>query len=228
VDPRPSVIGRSVPRKEARQKVTGSARYVDDLTLPGLLHGATIRSVVPRGIVRGIRFEPGVPWDEFVIVTAADVPGVNRVTLITDDQPYLASDRINHPEEPVVLIAHPDRDVLAEARRLVAIDVEPLPAVFTIADSLARREIIWGADNVFKSYLVARGDVEAAFGAAFLVVEGEYETAAQEQLYIEPNGMLAVAAETGVTVWGSMQCPYYVHNALAGLFNLPPERIRVV
>jgi CO/xanthine dehydrogenase Mo-binding subunit len=60
-------------------------------------------------------------------------------------------------------------------------------------------------------------------------VEGEYETGAQEQLYIEPNGMIAIAdREHGVTVWGSMQCPYYIHNALAGLFGLPPERIRVV
>ena len=61
------------------------------------------------------------------------------------------------------------------------------------------------------------------------MIEGEYHTGAQEQLYIEPNGMLAVAdPQAGVTVWGSMQCPYYIHRALAGLFNLPSERIRVV
>ena len=223
------IIGQSVPRKEARAKVTGKARYVDDLTLPGLLHGATVRSAVPRGIIRGIRFQPGVAWDEFVVVTAADIPGANRVALIADDQPYLACERINHPEEPVVLLAHADRYALEEARRLVAIDVEPLPAVFTIEESLSRREIVWGADNVFKSYVVSRGDVDAAFRQAHVVLEGEYETGAQEQLYIEPNGMLAVAdAETGVTVWGSMQCPYYVHNALAALFDLTPERVRVV
>jgi CO/xanthine dehydrogenase Mo-binding subunit len=223
------VIGKSVPRKEGRRKVTGQARYVDDFTLPGMLHGATVRSPAPRGLIRGIHFDPGVPWDELTIVTAADIPGRNVVTLITDDQPYLADGTVNHPEEPVVLLAHSDRHLLEEARRCVRIDVELLPPVFTIDDSLARTETIWRQDNLFKSYLVSRGDVDAAWADAAQIVEGAYETGAQEQLYIETNGMLAVAdPESGVTVWGSMQCPYYIHRALAGLFDLPAERVRVV
>jgi CO/xanthine dehydrogenase Mo-binding subunit len=225
----PQSVGRSVPRREGRAKVTGAARYVDDVTLPGMLFGATVRSAVPRGIVRGIRYEPGVPWEELTIVTAADIPGSNRVTLITDDQPYLAADRINHPEEPIVLLAHRDRQVVELARSHVTVDVEPLPGVFDVDASLAAGEVIWGEDNVFKRYTVARGDVDAAFARAAAIVEGEYETGAQEQLYIEPNGMLAIAqAESGITVWGSMQCPYYIHRALVGLFNLPPEKVRVV
>ena len=92
-----------------------------------------------------------------------------------------------------------------------------------------RARVIWGEDNLFKSYLVSRGDVDEAFRDAPTIVEGEYETGAQEQLYIEPNGMLAIAdAESGVTVWGSMQCPYYIHKALVGLFNVAPEKVRVV
>jgi CO/xanthine dehydrogenase Mo-binding subunit len=223
------VIGQSVPRKEGRLKVTGQSRYVDDLTLPGMLHGTTVRSPAARGNIQDIEFQPGIPWDEFTVVTAADIPGTNVVVLITDDQPYLAAGRVNHPEEPIVLLAHPDRHLLEEARRHVRIVVEPLPAVLTIDDSLARTETIWRQDNIFKSYLVSRGNVEIAFAAAARIVEGEYETGAQEQLYIEPNGMLAVAdPESGVTVWGSMQCPFYIHRALAGLFDLPPGRVRVV
>ena len=222
-------VGRSVPRREGRAKVTGSARYVDDVTLPGMLFGATVRSTAPRGIIRGIRYEPAVPWDEITVVTAADIPGVNCVALIEDDQPYLASDRINHPEEPVVLLAHRDRHVLELARRHVVIDVEPLPGAFDISTAERGQPVVWGTDNVFKSYVVARGDVDSAFREAATIVEGEYETGAQEQLYIEPNGMLAIAGEeSGITVWGSMQCPYYIHRALAGLFGLPPEKVRVV
>jgi CO/xanthine dehydrogenase Mo-binding subunit len=222
-------IGESTPRRDGRSKVTGQARYVDDLTLPGMLHGVTVRSSSPRGLIRTIRFDPGIPWDEFTIVTAEDIPGANIVALITDDQPYLASGAINHAEEPVVLLAHANRVLLEEARRHVTIEVEPLPPVYTIDESLAAREIIWGTDNVFKSYTVSRGDIEAAFASADAIVEGEYETDAQEQLYIEPNGMIAMASpEAGVTVWGSMQCPYYVHHALERLFNLPTHRIRVV
>jgi CO/xanthine dehydrogenase Mo-binding subunit len=222
-------IGESTPRRDGRTKVTGEARYVDDLILPGMLHGATVRSPSPRGVIRTIRFDPCIPWAEFTIVTANDIPGANIVALITEDQPYLARGEVNHAEEPVVLLAHRDRVMLEEARRHVTIEVDPLPPVFTIDDSLAAREVIWGTDNIFKSYEVSRGDIDAGFANAAAIIEGEYETGAQEQLYIEPNGMIAVASlEDGVTVWGSMQCPYYIHRALERLFNLPSDRIRVV
>jgi CO/xanthine dehydrogenase Mo-binding subunit len=222
-------IGRSARRKEGRAKVTGQALYVDDISPAGLLHGVTVRSPLARGRVKDIRFDPSVPWHEFTIVTAADIPGINRVKLITDDQPYLAADVVNHAEEPVVLIAHRDRAAAEAARQKVAIDIEPLPAISTLDDAMSGREVVWGTDNVFKAYTVSKGDVDAALATASIVVEGEYETGAQEQLYIEPNGMLAVAdPKHGVSVWGSMQCPYYIHTALAALFGLTPDRIRVV
>jgi CO/xanthine dehydrogenase Mo-binding subunit len=223
------LIGKPVQRKEGREKVTGSARYVDDLTFPDMLHGATVRSAVARGRITGIHFGDGIPWNEFTIVTAKDIPDKNCVALIIEDQPCLADGVVNHPEEAVVLLAHPDKYLLEEARRAVRIEIEPLPAIFTIDDSLAKKEIVWGEDNIFKSFLVEKGDVDAAMAAAEIIVEGEYETGAQEQLYIEPQGMIARANTTeGVTVWGSLQCPYYVHKALKGIFCLPPERVRVV
>src|SRR6185295_14931380 len=86
------IVGQSVRRKEGRDKVTGGAIYVDDWTLPRMLHGATIRTPCARGRIRGISFAPHIPWDEFVIVTAKDIPGRNVVALIGDDQPYLASE----------------------------------------------------------------------------------------------------------------------------------------
>src|SRR5271166_4717171 len=133
-----SVVGLAVPRKEGREKVTGQAKYVDDLRLPGMLHGVTVRSAVARGRITGIHFGPAIPWDEFTIVRAADIPGSNCISLIVDDQPCLADGFVNHSEEPIVLLAHPDRYLLEEARRAVHVEVDPLPAVFTIDDSLAR------------------------------------------------------------------------------------------
>jgi CO/xanthine dehydrogenase Mo-binding subunit len=225
----PRIIGTSVPRKEGRDKVMGRARYVDDLSFPGLLHGTTVRSPVPRGRLRSIHFEPGIPWTEFTIVTAEDIPSKNCVALLIEDQPALAGEIVNHPEEPVVLLAHPDKYLLEEARRAVRIDLELLPALFTVEDSLARKQVIWGQDNIFKSFQVEKGDVDSVWATADFVVEGEYETGAQEQLYIEPQGVIAQANPAdGVTVWGSLQCPYYVHKALVRLFGLPKDRIRVV
>jgi len=210
--------------------VTGHARYLDDLSMPGMLHGATVRSPVPRGILHDIQYSPEIPWNEFTVVTAADIPGRNVVQLIDDDQPYLADGEVNHAEEPIVLLAHSDASLLEEGRRGISFEIEALPAVYTIEDALSGREIIWGRDNIFKTYLVSRGDVDVACAQpGVVIVEGDYETGAQEQLYIEPNGMLALArGEDGITVWGSMQCPYYVHKALAALFDLPGEKIRVV
>jgi len=224
-----TVVGQAVPRKEGREKVTGQARYVDDLTFPGMLYGATVRSPSARGRIRKIWFEGHVPWDEFTIVTAKDIPGENYVALIAHDQPYLADTLVNHPEEPVLLLAHRDKYLLEEARRSVRLEIEPLEPVFTIEDSLNKKEVVWGEDNIFKSYVVEKGNVDAAWARADFIVEGEYRTGAQEQLYIETQGMIAVAnPEKGVTVWGSMQCPYYVHKALVVLFGLPADKIRVI
>src|SRR5256714_201651 len=247
-----SLVGKSIPRKEGRQKVTGAALYVDDLKFDGMLHGVTVRSSVPRGRIKNISFnqppasstpsglppwgprsaggtDSEIPWDEFTIVTAKDIPGENYVALILNDQPYLANEVVNHPEEPIVLLAHHDKYLLEEARRHVSIEYEEMPAIFSLEDSLEQKEIIWGEDNVFKKFLVNKGNVDNAWAEGDFIVEGEYETGAQEQLYIEPNGAIAIANRAdGVTVWGSMQCPYYVHKALIKLFGFAEEKIRVI
>lgn len=226
------LIGKSLPRKEGRKKVTGQALYIDDISFPKMLHGVTVRSPAARGRIKSISFEGDLPWAEFTIVTAKDISenhGENYVALILNDQPYLADGVVNHPEEPILLLAHEDKYLLEEARRNVRIEIEELPPVFTLQDSVARKEIIWGDDNVFKKFLVHKGNVDDVWAGADFIVEGEYETGAQEQLYIENNGVIAIAnPEEGVTLWGSMQCPYYVHKALLKLFNLPEEKIRVI
>jgi len=227
-----TLVGKSIPRKEGRKKVTGAALYVDDISFPELLHGVTVRSQVARGRIKNIAFAGDIPWDEFTIVTATDIRkshGENYVALILNDQPYLADEVVNHPEEPILLLAHPDKYLLEEGRRNVRIEIEELPPIFTLSDSVDKKEIIWGDDNVFKSFLVDKGNVDDVWSTADFVVEGEYHTGAQEQLYIENNGAIAIANEQeGVTVWGSMQCPYYVHKALVKLFGLPEEKIRVI
>src|SRR5438132_2473859 len=226
---RRGVIGQPVPRKEGRDKVTGRAQYVDDLTFPGLIHGVTVRSEIPRGKIVRVEFAPDIPWSEFIIVTAADIPGKNAVSLIVDDQPCLADQDLNHAEEPVVLLAHPDKYLAERARQAVRIIVEPLPAVITLDESMAGTEIVWGKDNTFKSYLLKKGDVDRVWSTAGYIVEGEYETGAQEQLYIENNGVIANAnAREGLTVWGSLQCPYYVQKALMTIFDLPPQKVRII
>ena len=229
------IVGSSPPRKEGRAKLLGSAQYVDDLTLPGMGFGATVRSTIARGRITGIAFPPHIPWHEFTIVTAADIPGENTIVHLGKDHPCLADGFVNHHSEPILLLAHPDRAVLPAAVAAVQITYEELPGVFTIEDSEAKHEIIWGEGehaNTFKTYLMQKGtdeELAAIFAEADHIVEGEYTTGAQEQLYIENNGMIAEYLEDGsVKVQGCMQCPYYLVHALTLVFNLPEEKCRVL
>jgi CO/xanthine dehydrogenase Mo-binding subunit len=223
------IVGASVPRKEGIDKLVGRAVYVDDVVREGMWFGATVRSAIPRGIIRSITFDPRIDWSEFTIVTAADVPGKNHIQLIVADQPCLAEGQVNHCDEAILLLAHPDKHKLREAVDAVRVEYDPLPAVLSIEESEKQDQIVLGEDNIIKSFLLEKGDVDSAWANAAHIVEGEYRTGAQEHLYIENNGMIAEwNAETGITVWGSLQCPYYVHKTLRAVFDLPDEKVRVI
>jgi CO/xanthine dehydrogenase Mo-binding subunit len=223
------IVGAPVPRKEGVEKLLGRARYVDDIEQDGMWHGATVRSAIPRGFIRSVSFDRRIDWSEFTIVTAADVPGENCIQLITNDQPCLADGIVNHCEEAILLLAHPDKHTLRAAVSAVHVEYEPLQAIFTIEESERQDAVIWGTDNLLKSFVLEKGDVDSAWDRAAQIVEGEYRTGAQEHLYIENQGMIAeYSAEKGVTVWGSLQCPYYVVKSLKTVFDLPDEKVRVI
>jgi CO/xanthine dehydrogenase Mo-binding subunit len=223
------IVGVPLPRKEGVDKLLGRARYVDDIEREGMWFGATVRSTIPRGFIREIRFDRRIDWSEFAVVTAADIPGHNHIHLIFADQPCLADGQVNHCDEAIVLLAHRDKCRVREAVSAVQIEYEPLPAVLSIEESERQDVIVWGADNVLKSFLLEKGDVDAAWTSAAHIVEGEYRTGAQEHLYIENNGVIAEFNERdGVTVWGSLQCPYYVHKTLLAVFDLSEDKVRVI
>jgi CO/xanthine dehydrogenase Mo-binding subunit len=223
------IVGASVPRKEGVDKLVGRARYIDDMQREGMWYGATVRSTIPRGFIRSIAFDRCINWSEFAVVTAADIPDENIIQLIIADQPCLADGKVNHCEEPILLLAHPDKHKLREALAAVKIEYDPLPPIFTIEESERRDQVVWGADNLLKSFLLEKGDVDSAWASAAHIVEREYRTGAQEHLYIENQGVIAdYNAKDGLTVWGSLQCPYYVFKALRGVFALPEDKLRVI
>ena len=212
-------IGRRVPRREGPEKLTGRAQYLDDVAIPGCLTGVTLRSTIPHGAIRAVTFDPAFSWADFVVVTARDVPH-NRVALIADDQPLLADTRVMHQMEPIALVAHRDRDKAYEALSHITVVYGPEAPVLTVDDALAATTRIYGDDNVFKDIRIERGDVDRGLAAADLVIEGEYHLPHQEHAYIENNAIAAWVEPDGtLVVTGSMQCPYYVHKALKGLFG---------
>jgi len=223
------IVGAPVPRKEGAEKLLGRARYVDDIEREGMWHGATVRSTVPRAIIRSIGFDRTIDWNEFTVVTAADIPGQNHIQMIAADQPCLADCKVNHCDEPILLLAHQDKHKVRAAVNAVHIEYDLLPPVFTIEESERQQVVVWGADNLFKSFLLEKGDVDSAWATAAHIVEGEYRTGAQEHLYIENNGVIAeYSVDNGVTVWGSLQCPFYVHRSLLAVFDLPADKVRVI
>ena len=221
-------VGQNVLRRDGYGKVTGSARYVDDIRMDGMLHGKTIRSTIARGRIESLNFDPAFDWSGIVVVDYRDIPGKNYVALIENDQLLLAESEVRHREEPILLIAAETRELVELAAKQIRIDYEDLPPVLSIEESLQGVETIYGVDNTIKRLSIARGDVEDGFVQAEVVIEGEYRLPHQEQLYIEPQGMIAVAGASEITVMGSMQCPYYVHKALKQIFNLGDEQVTVI
>ncbi|MEK6631239.1 MAG: xanthine dehydrogenase family protein molybdopterin-binding subunit, partial [Acidobacteriota bacterium] len=201
-------------RKDGAAKASGAARYVDDLIWPGMLHGRTIRSSIPCGDIARVRLDFDAAG--FTVVDAHDIPGRNVVSLIQDDQPCLASSQVRHVAEPILLLAHENPERLRDAK--VEIDYRPKTPVLDPEHS----------SHVFKHVRIEKGAIDEGFRRADLIVEGTYRTGHQEHLYIETNGMLAVPGDGGVTVYGSLQCPYYVHKALCVLLALPHDKVRVV
>jgi CO/xanthine dehydrogenase Mo-binding subunit len=208
-------------RREGPAKLTGAAKYTDDLVFPGAWYGATIRSTEAHARLLAIEPDPAADWSQVVIATAADIPGDNVVSLIKDDQPLLVpiGGEIQHHAEPVVLLAAPDRETLRRLKGRIRLVTEPLPAVFDPEAS----------DHVFAAYEIGAGDVAAGFEAADVVLTGEYRVGHQEQLYIENQAMIAVPGDDGgVVIHGSMQCPYYVHKALKRALGLTSVEARVI
>jgi CO/xanthine dehydrogenase Mo-binding subunit len=206
-------VGRSVSRKDGIGKATGRTLYADDIVLPGMLYGRTVRSTIAHGTVRAIRLD--FDTTGFTIVDYRDIPGRNVVALIDDDQPFLVEHTVNHMAEPILLLAHEDREALLVAKVHIDYGVE-VPVLDPARSTKS-----------FKDLRILKGDVDAALAAADVVVEGTYRTGHQEHVYIETNGVIAVPQDGGVVVHGSLQCPFYAHKALKSLLG-KDAKVRII
>jgi CO/xanthine dehydrogenase Mo-binding subunit len=221
-------IGTSPPRPDGLAKAAGTARYADDLQLPGMIFGATVRSPHAHAKIDAVRFHRGRAPEGAVCITAADLaalPGPNGVQLLDDSWPVLADGEVRHVGQAVALVAAPTRLGALAARDAVEVVYTPLAPVLTLEEAVDHPPL--------SEIELVEGDVEAALAAAEVVVEGTWATGHQEHIYIEPHAMTAWLEDEGgegggtLTVVGTMQCPYYVHKALKHVFGLADERVRV-
>ena len=223
------IIGRSIPRTDAEDKVRGKALYLDDLPMPGVWFAEVVRAPIACGRLKGLHFNEAFDWSRVVVVTPQDIPGENIVDMTGLDMPFLAYDRIQYRGEPLALIAAPSKALAREAVSQVRADVEEQASIQSIRDIVARhRAGQTDTLRLLEKKQIVKGDAARVLGDAAQVIEGEYWTGHQEQLYIEPQSMAAEPMENGgVYIRGSIQCPYYVAPELMKVLNLPLEKIRV-
>ena len=238
-----SAIGSEARRQDAAAKLTGEAVYGVDLSAPGMLHAAVVRSTVSHAWLRGISagralVAPGVR----AVLTAVDAPAVRHGVAI-QDQTMLAADRVRYRGEALAVVVADSAAAARAARALVDVEYDELPALFDPERAMAPespllhpgwREYTGGGEgrrhgNVCAHTEISHGDVDAAFAAAELVVEDTYHTQIAHQCPIEPHAALARwDADGGLTVTTSTQFPFGVRATLCGLFSLPTTRVRVI
>ncbi len=219
-------------RSDALRKVRGRALFIEDIPHDRLLHGATARSPVPHGLIRGFLNIDEVRAMEGVraVLTAADIPGENTVPFVKDDYPCLAGSEVKFRGQPLALVAAETRDQARAAAEALKADIEEYPAVFEAVDAMRPDTVrVGGDDNIHSSYRIRKGDIDEGFRAADIIVERIYRNSHQVHCYLENMGMTAVPSPSGgVVVSGSMQCPFYVHNALVRVTGLQYSKIRVL
>lgn len=217
-------ISKPITRVDAADKLSGAACYIGDMRLDEMLYAKTLRATEPRAKLISIEY-PELPEGYFA-VDSRDVPGKNRVKMLIDDQPFFAEGIVNYIGEPIAIIAGRDKEVIDKLLKDTRVEYERLQPILCIDNITAPS--IYGENDSFADYSLNKGDLQKARAGAAYVYEGIYETGYQEQFYMEPQGVIAEFKEGKVSIYGSIQCPYYVKNAVVSCLGLAPEDVRIV
>jgi CO/xanthine dehydrogenase Mo-binding subunit len=205
-------ISKSIKKVDSDDKSTGKSLYVNDINIPDILHAKTIRAPFAKAKIINRKY-PELP-EGYYIIDHSDIPGKNFIKIIFEDWPVFAVDEINHYLEPIALIIGPDKEVVQDLAGQFEIEYEELTPEFDYVDSAIH-------------YHFNKGDIEQVKKECDSVIEIDYETPYQEQLYIEPQGMIGYFDDGQVTLVGSIQCPYYVKNAVISILDSKEDYIRV-
>ena len=224
-------IGSSVPKVDALDKALGITQYVGDMQMPGMLHARIRWSGVPHAIIRGIDTSeavkvPGVR----AVLTAGDIPGINRYGLAVQDQRVLADDKVRTAADPVALVAADTEQAAEEAITKIKLDLEPLRPILSIEDALdPTAPSIHESGNLFTRTTVRKGDLDQGVKESDVIVEETYRTHSMDHMAMETESSLAYMDPTGVlTIITSTQYPYRDRRQIAPALNLSMNKVRVV
>lgn len=209
-------ISKSIKKKDHEAKLNGSALYVDDHVMDGMLYGRLLHSEKAKARITKIIL-PELP-EGYLIVDKNDVTGVNRVAIIIHDTPVYAEDAVEYVGEPILMVVGPeDKEVEKILNEIVVVYEEQIP----VLDMLT-------SDTVFFNYNYTKGDMDKALAEADRVFIETFQTGYQEQAYLETQGLIAYPQDGRMTVRGSMQCPYYVHSAVANAIGCEGKDVQII
>lgn len=238
-----TIIGASMPRRDAMERVTGEVIYGMDFALPGMLHGAVLRSTEPHARIVSIdtaaaQALPGVR----AVLTAADI-NPKPIAFYIDDEPVLARDIVRYEGEPVALVAATSAEIAREATRHITVTYEPLPPILDPEEAARpdaplvheawqsyRADAGMGREgNIAGRSELRHGDPEAAFAAADQVVSDRYTTQSVHQMYLEPAASVVTVSSNGdATIYSNTQLPFRIRGMVAAVLEIPESRVRVV
>lgn len=219
-------ISTPVKKADAEEKIAGKAVYTGDMKLHGMLYAKTLRSEKVRAKILSISY-PKLP-EGYYIVDKNDVPGLNKVKIVAYDMPFFAGNEVNYLGEPIALIVGEDKSIIESILKNIKVVYQEIKPILTIEEGLKTDNPIYGDDNLFSDYSYSKGDLAYAEKNASFSYVGEYETGYQEQFYLEPQGVIAEYRDGKASVYGSIQCPYYVKNAVVECLGTDPGNVRIV
>ena len=227
------VIGKIQTRPDALEKVNGSAIFTDDLEFDGMLHAAVKRTDIPSGILKSLdvakaRELPGVR----AVLTAEDIPGEHNHGLVVFDWPVMVGigERVRYVGDAVAIVAADDRQTALDAVALIEAEYEPLEAIIDpVRAYQPDAPQIHTSGNLLKHIKVRKGDMEAGFEQADLILEHTFHTAITDHAFLEPECSVARPLPDGrMEIYVGSQIPYSDRNQVARTLGWPEERVRVV
>ncbi len=207
-----SGISQSIPKQDTSGKISGEALYISDIKIKGMLHAKTLRSTRTRANIKEIKI-PELP-EGYYIVDYKDIPGKNFVKIIFEDMPVFAEKTVNYYGEPILLVVGADKEIVLDLVNSIEVKYEILEPHYKYTKSVVH-------------YEYSKGNAKTAFANAVRTVNGEYSTGYQEHIYLEPQGVISVYEPGKITILGSMQCPYYIKNAVMQVLNDDGSGVRV-
>lgn len=220
-------ISVSVIKKDHAEKVSGQLPYISDVKLKNMLFSVLYRSPIAYGKIRSIKL-PNLP-EEYAVIGAEQIPGPNFVKILKPDQPIFANEWVNYIGEPILMLVGEKLEVLYQLLEQVEVDFEEYQATYTLDEAIKGLEQK-STEGVLAAYEFGESleAIQQIEQKAHKIVEEEYVTGYQEHVYLEPQGMLAIYHDNEIIVQGSMQCPYYIKNALMSALACGEDEVRVI